>query len=235
MRILAVDSTAVSASCAILDSGKITAEYFINTALTHSQTLLPMIDGMLKSCSLSANDIDLFAVNNGPGSFTGVRIGVAAVKGLAFAAQKPCVAVPTLEAIAEGMRSPVGDYIICAAMDARCSQVYNALFESTDGELRRLSEDRAITLEDLEKELKNAKKPVFAVGDGAILCYNYCLKAGTEINLPDPDRIYQRASATAIVAQRLFDNGKAVSADELEISYLRLPQATRELLKRQKG
>lgn len=228
MLILALESSAVSASCALLEDGKLLAESFVNTVLTHSRTLLQMTEHMMQTAGRELREVDLFAVTTGPGSFTGVRIGVATVKGMAYAAEKPCIGISTLESMAEECAAPTGDFLICAVMDARCRQVYNALFSCADGEVTRLTEDRAISLEDLKNELKNekfSKKSVLLVGDGANLCYNDCLKDGMRVFLTAPHHRYQNASCVALLAEK--KQAEAVSAEALEVSYLRPPQAVR--------
>lgn len=147
MKILALESSACAASVAIAEDGKLLGEAFLNTGLTHSQTLLPLVHGLLKNANLALDEIDAFAVTNGPGSFTGVRIGVAAIKGLAFPHDKPCIPLSTLEVIAFGQTG--GDCTVCAAMDARCEQVYTALFSCRAGALSRLTEDAAMKITEL--------------------------------------------------------------------------------------
>ena len=171
MRILAVETSAVPASCAVVEDGKILASSYNNTAQTHSQTLMPMVEEMLKQAVLSVSDMDRLAVSAGPGSFTGVRIGVAALKGLAFAEDKPCVGVSTLAAIARNAEGVGFEGVVCAAMDARCRQVYTACFAVENGEIRRLSEDEAISTDELKARLAVFDKPIMLVGDGAALCY----------------------------------------------------------------
>ncbi len=222
MKILALESSAKSAGAVLTDDGKILCEVYSNLGLTHSQTLLPMCEYIFNTCGVSAADIDLFAVSAGPGSFTGIRIGVAAIKGLALATDKPCTGVSTLEALAHNVKDFKG--IICTAMDARCAQVYNALFESDGSNITRLTEDRAISIEDLKKELKKIKKSIILVGDGAMLCYNE-FRMKRVILAPEHLR-YQHASSVAEIAS----NAEKVSPQELEAKYLRLPQAERERL-----
>lgn len=227
MKILAVDSSAKACSAAILDDNRILGSFFINTALTHSQTLVPMIDAVLKNTRTDLSDIDCFAVSAGPGSFTGVRIGVSAVKGIAMPLDKPCVAVSTLEAMAFNVTDH--DCIVCAVMDARCNQVYNALFDITDGKVTRLCDDRAVSIADLEKELKSFKSRIILVGDGAELCYNSFKEI--YVDLAIESQRYQNAAGVALASQ----NKKQISAGELMPSYLRLPQAERELKKKLEG
>ena len=165
MRILAFESSAKAASVAILQDGVLLGEYFQNSGQTHSRTLAKMAEDLLANCDLTVADIDAVAVAAGPGSFTGVRIGVAAAKGLAWARELPCYGVSTLEAMVRG--AAMCDGVYCACMDARRAQVYNAVFSVEDGKLVRLSEDRAISIEELGAELKNLEKAIFLVGDGA--------------------------------------------------------------------
>lgn len=233
MKILAVDSSAGAASAAVTENEKILSECFLNIGLTHSQTLMPMIEAALKNAGLTIHDIDMLAVTNGPGSFTGVRIGVAAIKGLAVGAELPCCGISTLEAMAQSFAG-FTDCIICGAMDARRSQVYTALFRCENGEIKRLTEDEAISIEQLGERLAVFEEPIFLVGDGAALCFKMLGKNADNIYLAPENIRYQRASGAAFAAVR--GEYKPVSAGELEVKYLRLPQAERELkLKKEKG
>ncbi len=233
MRILAIDSSATAASAALTEDGKVMGEFYINTHLTHSQTLMPMIDDVLKCTRTRLSEVDLFAVSAGPGSFTGIRIGVASIKGLAMAQNKPCVGVSTLEAMAFNLEHLEGT--ICSVMDARCQQVYNAIFAAHNGCLERITADRALGIEELAKECENYAKPLFLVGDGAKLCYNNERFKNLNAVLPPEPLIYQRACGVAKSALTAFEQGKAVTPAALMPIYLRLPQAERELKKRLKG
>ena len=173
MRILAFETSAKAASVALLEDGKLLAESYQNTGLTHSQTLMVMAQDMLNTLALTPGDVDVVAVAAGPGSFTGVRIGVAAAKGFAWGKELPCCAVSTLGAMAAALGIWQG--YVCPVMDARRNQVYNALFHVSRGNSQRIREDRAISLADLGEELKNLEEPIFLVGDGSILCYNTLL------------------------------------------------------------
>lgn len=229
LKILAVDSSAGPASCAVYQAGKVLAGSYANTGLTHSQTLAPMINDVLKNAAVDVREIDLFAVSAGPGSFTGVRIGVAAVKGMALAGDKPCIGVSTLAAMARLVSGLPVDGLVCAAMDARRGQVYAALFETDGGKIRRVMEDTALAVEDLKKRVENHKKKVILIGDGAGLCYNaFGSKADTF--LAPPHLRYQNAVGVAMEAEA--DPQRAVSAERLMPTYLRLPQAERELKRR---
>ncbi len=229
MNILAIDTSAVTASCALSgDEGLITASELRN-GLTHSQTILPMVSDMLKNARISLDEVDLLAVNVGPGSFTGVRIGVAAVKGLAFTRNIPCLPVSTLESMVYPLVGLPISGIVCAVMDARRGQVYTATFSIEGGAVERLTSDRAISIETLKNELENAKKSVFLVGDGAQLCYNTLQPLSVPLTLAPDTLRYQHAAGVAAAAQALSQQGCACPADQLTPVYLRLPQAEREL------
>ena len=230
MKILAVDTSATAASVAVAEENKLIGEFSINTALTHSQTLMPMVDELLKNTGLSVNDIDAVAVNAGPGSFTGVRLGVAAVKGIAFPKNLPCVSVSTLESMAYNMLG--NDCIVCSVMDARCSQVYNALFRVKGCTVTRMTDDRALSLTDLKNELQNINEKVVLVGDGAVLCSKFLGEELENIMLAPFNNRIQTASSFAYAAFEKINNGETVKADELMPVYLRLPQAQRELNKK---
>lgn len=219
--ILGIDSSAISAGCALVEGDKIVAEQFLNTRHTHSETLLPMISGMLKSAGVELSDVDKIAVSAGPGSFTGLRIGISTAKGLADAANKPCVAVSTLEAIAYNFVRIDG--IICACMDARCKQVYNALFRSENGVITRLCDDRAISAADLSAELSRLDGKVILAGDGAELMHEFTEEKYT---LAPPLLRYQRGSGVCFAAR----NAPEIAPAALMPTYLRLPQAERERL-----
>ena len=231
MLILAFETSAKAASVALVENGRLLGESYQNTGLTHSQTLMVMAEDVLKQCGKTAADVEAVAVAEGPGSFTGVRIGVAAAKGFAWGKEIPCYGVSTLEAMAESLGA--FDGYVCPCMDARRSQVYNALFLAEGGKLTRDSEDRAIALADLKEELKNLPKSVFLVGDGANLCYNTLKEDVPNLVLPPEHRVHQRAVGVAVLAQRMAEAGLAPSGGELTPNYLRLSQAEREKLERE--
>lgn len=233
MKILAIDSSATSASVAVAEENKLIGEFFINTALTHSQTLIPMTEQLLKSTGLSIKDIDAIAVNAGPGSFTGVRIGVSAVKGLAFADNIPCVSVSTLESMAYNMLG--NDCVVCAIMDARCSQVYNAMFRVSGNSVERLTEDRALSLEDLRLELERIDEKVVLVGDGTAITEKYLDQRFANVTSAPIHNRTQKASSTALAAFEPYRFGRTMNCSELMPVYLRLPQAQRELNKKLEG
>lgn len=220
MRILALECSAGPASSAIMENGVIVASDFTNVKMTHSQTLLPMVKAMLDNAGFSMKDIDALAISNGPGSFTGIRIGISAVKGLAAPRKLPCYAVSTLRAIAENYKNFEG--IVCAVMDARCNQVYNALFKAKNGKLTRLSEDRALMIEELMHELSEKCENIIIVGDGAALFEQF---ANEKIAVAEEENRYQTAVGVALASKEY----EPLSSDKLMPFYLRLPQAEREL------
>ncbi len=230
MKILAVDTSATAASVAVAEENKLIGEFSINTALTHSQTLIPMMNELLKNIGLSVNDIDAVAVNAGPGSFTGVRIGVAAVKGIAFPNNLPCVSISTLESMAYNMLG--NDCIVCSVMDARCSQVYNALFRVNGCTVVRMTDDRALSLTDLKLKLMNINEKVVLVGDGAVLCSDFLDSELENVTLSPFNNRIQTASSVAYAAFEKINKGETLTADEIMPVYLRLPQAQRELNKK---
>ncbi len=227
MKILAIDTTASPVSAALVDDGKLLGEFYLNIKTTHSQTLMPVIASLLDNTKTDIRDIDLFAVNAGPGSFTGVRIGVASVKGMAMPLDKPCAQVSTLEAMAYSM--PYTDGIVCAVMDARCSQVYNALFRLDNGKVERITEDRALSLEELSSELEYYDETVYLTGDGADICFKTFGENLENVVLPPVNIRYQHAYGTAAAAMKMSEDNRLCSSDALMPVYLRLPQAEREL------
>ena len=231
MLILAFETSAKAASVALFQDGKLLGESYQNTGLTHSQTLMVMAEDMLKQCGFEAKAVTQVAVAAGPGSFTGVRIGVAAAKGLAWGLQVPCYGVSTLESMALGLGAYEGT--VCPVMDARLSQVYNALFVAENGSLRRIAEDRAIALSDLAEELKAAPKPVFLVGDGSELTYRTLKDTIPGLVLPMESRMHQRAVGVGLSAIRAMAAGEAGDAEAMQPNYLRLSQAEREKLEKE--
>ena len=228
MKILALETSAKSVSAAVVENGAVLASSYQNTGLTHSRTLMPLVDGMLKAADLKLEQMELIAVAQGPGSFTGLRIGVSAAKGLAWAKELPCCGVSTLLAMAQNLRHMDG--IIVCAMDARRNQVYNAVFRAENGQLMRLTEDRAVSLAELAEELKNTEGAKFVVGDGAKLCYTYLTQQGIPCRMAPAALVMQNAVGVGLAAEELAAEGKTVSAQELVPVYLRLSQAERERL-----
>ena len=229
--VLAFETSAKAASVALLEGDKLIGESYQNTGLTHSQTLMQMCEDLLATCGKTVSDITAVAVANGPGSFTGVRIGVAAAKGLAWGAELPCYGVSTLEAMAEGLG--VYDGFVVPTMDARRSQTYTAIFRAEEGKLTRVMEDCAISFAELAEKLKSCEKSIFLVGDGAVLCYNTLKEAVTGLVLPPEHRQHQRAAGVALAAQKMIVAGESGDGASLSPNYLRLSQAERERLARE--
>lgn len=222
MKVLALETSAKSVSAAVLDGDMVCASCFSCTGLTHSRTLMPMVESMLKNAGLTLEEMDTVAVAAGPGSFTGLRIGVSAAKGLAWAADKPCVGVSTLEAMAQNLAHM--DALLICAMDARRNQVYNAIFEAKNGTLTRLTDERAIAVSELADELAGQTRRMLVLGDGAVLCRDGLAAAGIVCELAPEALRWQNAIGVGLAAQ----HGECVSAQQLVPAYLRLSQAERE-------
>ncbi len=231
MTVLGIDTSANVASVAICELGenpKVIASGSINTKLTHSQTLMPFIESLLANAKLSLDNIDAYAVSAGPGSFTGLRIGVSAIKGMAYASGKPCKAVSTLHGMAYNLLP--ADCIVCAVMDARCNQVYNALFRIEKGVITRICEDRALFINELGDELQQCSdERVILVGDGAELVYSKL--GGNAVELSPPSVRFQNAVGVCLASEGYEDT----PVGALMPTYLRLPQAERERLAKLKG
>ena len=234
MKILALETSAVTASAAVTEDDRLLAQSFQNSGLTHSATLMPMVSDLLKNTGLALQDMDVIAVAAGPGSFTGVRIGVAAAKGLAWPEDKPCAPCSTLESMAWPLAHLEGALIVCA-MDARRAQVYNALFLARGEGLERLTPDRAISLAELGEELKNFPEMKIVVGDGARLCYNTLREEVPGLTLAPVHLRMQSAWGVARAAEELIRAGALVSGAELAPVYHRLSQAERERLEREQN
>ena len=233
MKILALESSAAACSVALCEDEKLIAQAFQNSGLTHSRTLMPMAESMLAQCGHALEEIDVIAVAAGPGSFTGLRIGVSTAKGLAWAGNKPCAPCSTLESMAWQLAHTDG--IIIAAMDARRAQVYNAVFRARNGVLERLSPDRAIGLEELEKEIKKHEERKILVGDGAQLCYNEWQERVDNLHLAPVHLRWQTAWGVARAAVELARADKLIPGGELTPVYHRLSQAERERLAKEQN
>lgn len=230
MLILAFETSAKAASAALYDGQVLLGEHYQNTGLTHSQTLMVMAQDLLKQCSKTMAEVTAVAVAEGPGSFTGVRIGVAAAKGLSWGAEIPCFGVSTLESMAHSLGAWQG--YVCPCMDARRSQVYNALFYVNQGQLKRVKEDRAISLSELKEELKTLDGPIFLVGDGAVLAHKTLAGEIPALILPPEHRRHQRASGVALAAAEAIGAGETGDGATLTPNYLRLSQAERERMEK---
>ena len=232
MLLLSFETSAKAASVALTDGSRLLGESYQNTGMTHSQTLMVMAEDLLKACGYAPADVTGVAVAAGPGSFTGVRIGVAAAKGFAWGGELPCYGVSTLEAMARNLG--VYEGTVCCAMDARRSQVYNAVFEAKNGELTRICEDRAISLAELGEELAAVTGPVFLVGDGAELCWRTLSEKLPNLILPPEHKRHQRAAGVALAALAKIAAGGPGDGAALAPNYLRLSQAERERLERER-
>lgn len=227
MKILAIDSTAKICTAAVCEDEKLLSLKQENAGMTHSEMLLPMIETILGELGLEVSDIDMFALSEGPGSFTGVRIGAATVKGLAFGREKACVGVSSLEALAYNYIDKCG--IVASAMDARRSQVYTALFRVNNGSIERLCEDMAVSVDELCGMLAGYDgEKIFLSGDGAHLV---SAKLGERAEY-DEQRAGQNAYSVALCAYRAYKAGKSTTDTELRPTYLRLAQAERERLEK---
>lgn len=229
MIVFACDTTAKTASVALTDGNKLLAEYTQNCGNTHSETLIPMAETMLKTMHMSTADIDVFACSAGPGSFTGVRIGVATIKGMAFSSGRPCIGVSSLEALATNLLG-TGDGIVCPVMDARRQQLYTAFFRISGRSLERLTQDRVVPCSQLEKDIIEIGNKVRICGDGCAVASSLLHHDHYE-TVPEK-LLYQSAYSVAITALRLYDEGVRTTDAELRPVYLRLPQAERERLKK---
>ena len=223
MLILALDSTAVVATVALCEDETVLAAETVSCGLKHSETILPLVEKLLSVTGKTIADIDLFSCSVGPGSFTGVRIGVATIKGLAFG-RKKCVGVSTLEALAYNLHGKEG--IVCPVMDARRGQLYNALFRWDGNTLLRLTPDRVIMIDDLAKELADTQDNVFLCGDAYLLVKD-TINLGN-VQETDDDSISQNAVSVARLALHEYQKGNFVDDAELRPTYLRAPQAERE-------
>ncbi len=228
MNILAVDTAGKSAAVAVLRDDTLLYETQCNNGLTHSETLLPMIDTALRACGLTVADLDLLGATNGPGSFTGLRIGLSVIKGLALPRQIPCAPVSTMAALAYGM---AGQGTVIGAQDARRGQVYWAAFDLETH--NRLTPDAAAPVASLQEFVQNCKKPLFFVGDGAALCYNvYEQVRGVAVCRSALQVL--RGVGVALAAKVLWESGACVPPAELLPDYHRLSQAERERAEKEK-
>ena len=226
MLILGIDTAAAPCCAAVYDTDKqqTLGSFVINNKLTHSVTLMPVVSDLLRNSAITTEDIDLFAVANGPGSFTGLRIGISAVKGMAFAASKPCAAVSTLEAMAYNVA--ICDGVVCASIDARCNQVYTATFLNDNGTVTRLTDEECLKADELAARLSEYDGDIILVGDGAQLVKKAADEQGIDTRLaPDPLR-FQTGYGVCLAAM----NAERIAPEQLMPMYLKLPQAQRELM-----
>lgn len=230
MKMLTIDTSSVTACSGVVESdgARVLSEAFVDVPLTHSQTVLPMTEAVLKNAGLTLAEVDMLAVVVGPGSFTGVRIGVAAAKGLGFERDMLTAPVSTLEALAMNFEGIPMNATICAAMDARCRQVYTANFSCDNGVITRITPDEAMALDDCKARLIADDRPTVFVGDGAVLCYEAC-REDLPCSLAPHHLQYVRPRGIALAASRMAQCDACIPASQLQPLYLRLPQAEREL------
>ncbi len=231
MKVLAIDTSTAVAAIALMDDEKLLGEYSLNNKKTHSQKLMVMIKEIFKDLEIMPSDIDVFAASTGPGSFTGLRIGVTTAKAMAFATSKPVIGVPTLDALAYNVVT--SSFIICPILDARNNQVFTALYQSKDGKLERITEYLGIPVDELVQLIKEKNKTVIFTGDAIDLHRDYFiteLSGNCEFS-PLAMRL-QRASSVAEIALKMAKEGKFESSFELVPFYLRKSQAERELEKK---
>lgn len=228
MNILAVDTAGKTAGVALLQDDRLLYECYLDAGMTHSETIMPLIDNCLKFCHLTCADIDVYGVNAGPGSFTGLRIGLAVVKGLALPRQIPCAGVSTMAALAYGL---AGEGTVIGAQDARRGQVYWGAFDLAAHD--RLTPDTAAPVTTLENFVQTCKKPLFFVGDGATLCYNTYKNVPGVVCVPQPMQVL-RGAGVALAARPMWERGECVPPAALLPDYHRLSQAERERAEREK-
>lgn len=234
MNLLAIDASGIAGSVAYLKDGKLVGEYYICDKLTHSQTIMPMLDDMKKLLQIELEEVDAIAVTAGPGSFTGLRIGVTAAKTLAFALNVPIVGVPTLDVIAGSMSFT--DHIICPLMDARRNQVYTALYKWEEDGIVRLTDHLAIDLDEHLESLKERTEKVIFLGDGAPLFKAHIVEVLGDRALFAPSFAnLQHASVLAELASKLYEEGKAEDPSTFVPMYLRKSQAEREKEERERN
>ena len=231
MLILAFETSAKAGSVALLEGRKLLGESYQNTGLTHSQTIMPMAQSLIAACGYTPQNVQAVAVAAGPGSFTGIRIGVAAAKGFAWGGEIPCYGVSTLEAMA--LNLGIYDGLVVGVMDARRSQVYTATFRADKGVLTRITEDRAISLQQLGEELSQSDRPVYLVGDGSTLTYNTLSATVTQLVMPPEHNMHQRAAGVGLAAAAMIEAGLPGNGAELQPNYLRLSQAERERMEKE--
>ncbi len=231
MLIFGIDTCCMAATAALVDEKVLLAQTVVNHGKTHSQMMMPQVEEMFKICGIDPKSVDAFAAAVGPGSFTGVRIGVATAKAMAQAAQKPCIAVSTLEALAYS--SKYFDGIVAPILDARRNQVYNALFDCKKGISTRITPDRALALSELLEELKAYNKDVIFMGDGTLVFEDEIREVLGERAFFAPKTTRMNlAGAVAELGLEKFKAGEPVAYGELVPEYVRLSQAEQDRLKK---
>lgn len=227
MKILGIETSANVASVAYIDGDSLISEITLNTKLTHSQTLMPMLDHMCQISGTNLEDIDAIAIASGPGSFTGLRIGAATVKGLALALDKPIIPVPTLDSLAYNIN--FADSIVCPIMDARRKQVYTAIYEMEEGQFHKHTEDLNISIEALVEMLKDYQDTdIIFVGDGVPVYRDYIKEQLDNAYFAEAHVNRQRAGTVAALGQVYYNQGIVEDHMHFAPSYIRVAQAQRE-------
>lgn len=231
MKILALESSGLVASVAVMEDQKMIGEFTTNFKKTHSQTLLPMLDELIKTLDMELSDIDAIAVSKGPGSFTGLRIGSATAKGLGLALNKPLIPVPTVDALAYNLCGTA--HLICPMMDARRQQVYTGLYAFENGHFKVILPQRAVPVEEIIDEINQRGRSVIFLGDG-VPVYKTLIESSvkTEYQFAPAHLAYQRAGALGALAQIYYSEGKIETASAHRPDYLRVSQAERELMEK---
>lgn len=226
MIILSVDSSSSTATCALVKEDKILGEINLNDKKEHSVILMDLIDSLLSRCNLTLDDVDGFAISEGPGSFTGLRIGMATIKGLAFGSNKPCLAISTLDTLAYNVINFNG--IICPIMDALRGNVYTNLYKNNNGKLEAMSEANCLSIEELVSILKEKNEPIIFLGDGLVKHKDYLLENLNNLSFAPLNSNYPKASSLGELALQLFNSGETQELNKIAPVYLRKSQAERE-------
>lgn len=226
MIILSVDSSSSTATCALVKEDKILGEINLNDKKEHSVILMDLIDSLLSRCNLTLDDVDGFAISEGPGSFTGLRIGMATIKGLAFGSNKPCLAISTLDTLAYNAINFNG--IICPIMDALRGNVYTNLYKNNNGKLEAMSEANCLSIEELVSILKEKNEPIIFLGDGLVKHKDYLLENLNNLSFAPLNSNYPKASSLGELALQLFNSGETQELNKIAPVYLRKSQAERE-------
>lgn len=234
MKILALDSSGLVASVAVLEDENLLGEFTMNYKKTHSQTLLPMLDEVAKMIELDLQTIDAIAVASGPGSFTGLRIGSATAKGLGLALNKPIVSVPTVEGLAYNLYG--NRNLVCPLMDARRNQTYTGLYEFGEDGMKTLVEQCAVGIEEILEKINELERPVIFLGDG-VPVFRAIIEetCRVEHSYAPPHLNKQRAGAVGALAMEYYRQGREEKAAEHKPDYLRLSQAERERMEKEKN
>lgn len=233
MKILALDSSGLVASVAVIEDDNLIGEYTVNYKKTHSQTLLPMLDAVASMIELDLSTVDAIAIAKGPGSFTGLRIGSATAKGLGLALEKPLIEVPTVDGLAYNLWG--AKELVCPLMDARRNQTYTGIYEFDDGEMRVLMPQCATDIAEVIEKINAMQRAVIFLGDGVAVFRSYIEEHARVPYFFAPAHMNkQRAGAVAALAYKYLQEGRTVSAGEHRPDYLRLSQAERERQEKEK-